>query len=113
MEAPFCLLDRTAPCDQDDGLYPPAKRLDAALAEIFLLLDSSSSLLLPDMDETGNPGNMGAALINARLSFLFLSNLLENFTFAAAAASCSEAGSSRIPRPLFLDAASSSATLFF
>lgn len=65
------------------------------------------------MDEADNPGNMEPELINARLSFLFFSNLLENFTFAAVAASCSEAGSSRIPRPLFLDAASSSATLFF
>lgn len=95
-------------------MNPPLSRLDAEAADIFLLLDSSSSLLLSGMEEEPDaPEKMDPALIRARLSFLFLSNLLENFTFAAAAASCSVDGSSLIPRPLFRQATSSSATLFF
>jgi hypothetical protein len=78
----FCLrlLQETVPCDHDDGLKPPVSKLVAAAALIFLLLDSSSKRFLLDIEEPDDPGNIEAALINARLSFLFLSNLEENFT---------------------------------
>lgn len=49
MEFPYCLLEVPALRDQTDGLNPPASKLDAALALIFLLLDSSSNRLL-DME---------------------------------------------------------------
>lgn len=107
------LREVTAPRDHDEGLYTPASKSDAAAALIFLLLDSNSICLLVDMEDPDDLGKIGAALINARLSFVFLSNLKENFTWAALAASSSDAGSSRMPRPLFLETASSSATLFF
>lgn len=112
MEIPFCLLEAFELFDHDDGLKPPTSRLDAAAALIFLLLDSNSNCLL-DKDELDGPENIEPALIKARLSFLLLSNLEENFTRAAAATSSLEAGSRRMPRPFFLEAASSSATLLF
>jgi len=87
--------------------------LDAAAALILLLLDSSPNCLLADVEDPDDPEKIEAALINARLSFLFLSNLAENFTWAALATSSSAGGSSRMLRPLFLETASSSATLFF
>ncbi|KAK2971522.1 hypothetical protein RJ640_017891 [Escallonia rubra] len=93
----------------DDGLNPPTSRFDAVAAFIFLLL-ASSSILLVLVDD---PGKMEAVLINARFSALFLSCLGANLTSAAAVASSSDAGSSRMPSPIFLAAASSSATLFF
>jgi len=98
--------------DSADGLNPPANKLEAEAALIFRLLDSRTSL--PLSDAAGPEGeNIEAAFINARLSFLFLSNLDENFTFAAVAVSSSAAGSSRIARPFFLEAVSSSAIRFF
>ena len=113
MEFCLCLLPETVPCDHDDGLNPPVSKLEAAEALIFLLLDSSSKRFLLDMEEPDDLEKIESALINARLSFLFLSNLEENFTWAAAAASSSVVGSKRMPRPIFLEMAASSATLFF
>lgn len=78
-------------------------------AFIFLLFDSRSTHLALNDD----PGKIEAALINARLSSLFRSNLEANLIRAAAAASSCEAGSRRTLSPIFLEAASSSATLFF
>lgn len=78
-EAPFCLLDETAPCDHYDGLNSPTSSLDASLAEIFLLLDSRSSLLLSDMEETDNPGKIEPALINARLKTYLKTSLLPHW----------------------------------
>jgi len=104
------LPDSIAACDHDDGLKLPARSLEAELAQIFLLFDSSSCFLLSDTD---TPEKMDSALINALLSFLFLSNLVANFTLLAVAESSSVAGRSLMPRPLFLEAFSSSATLFF
>lgn len=83
--------------------------LDTAPALIFLLLASSSSCFELDIED---PEKIEAALIKARLSFLFFSNLEENLTCAAAQASSLVDGRSRKPRPNFLEAASSSVTLF-
>ena len=94
-------------------MNPPVSKLEAAAAQIFLLLDSSSSLFLLTVEDPDDPGNIEAALINARLSFLFLSNLEENLTPAAVEASSSLVGRSRMLRPIFLEADSSSKTLFF
>lgn len=104
--------EATATFDHDDGLNPPVSMLDAAAALIFRLLDSSSSRLLDTEDPDGSE-NIEAALIKARLSFLFFSNLEENFTRTAAAESSFEAGRIRMLSPIFLEDASSSATLFF
>lgn len=98
--------------DSADGLNPPVNKLEAVPTLIFLLFDSRTSLLLSDVVDPEDE-NIEAAFINARLSFLFLSNLDENFTFAAVAVSSSVAGSSRMPRPFFLEAVSSSAIRFF
>lgn len=111
-ETPLRRLEATAPFDHDDGLNFPVSMLDAAEALIFLLLDSSSSRL-DEEEEPDDCENIEAALINARLSFLFFSNFEENLTREAVTESSLEAGSSRTPRPIFLEAASSSATLFF
>lgn len=112
IEIPFCFLEGTAPCDHADGLNPPTSKLEAAAALIFLLLDSNSNCLL-EVEEPDCLGNIEEAWIKARLFFLFFSNFDENFTCAAAAVSSLAAGSSLMPRPIFLDADSSSATLFF
>ena len=109
----LCLPEETALCDHDDGLNPPTNRLEAVAAWIFLLLASSSSLFAPDAEDPDEPGKIEAALISARLSFLFLSNLEENFVRAAVTVSSSDTGSSLMPRPFFLEATSSSAILFF
>ena len=92
----------------------PANDADAAVAFIFLLFDSSSDLLLPDADaDADESGKMEEAIIAARLFFLFLSNFEANLTAAVTAASSSEGGRSRMPRPILLDTPSSSSTLLF
>lgn len=112
IEIPLGLLEGTLLRDHADGLNPPTSKLEAEAALIFLLFDSNSNCLL-EMEEPDCPGNMEEAWIIARLFFLFFSNFEENFTCAAAAASSLAAGSSRMLRPIFLEADSSSATLFF
>ena len=84
-------------------------------ALIFLLFDPRSKRFLSaaDMEDPDEPGKIEAELINARFSFLFLSNLEENLMPAAVAASSSVAGSKRMPSPSFFETPSSSATLFF
>lgn len=99
-------------CCHDKGLTLPANDADAAVAFIFLLFDSSSDLLLPDAD-ADESGKMEEAMIAARLFFLFLSNFEANLTAAVTAASSSEGGRSRMPRPILLDTPSSSLTLLF
>lgn len=99
--------------DHDDGLNPPVSNSDVMPALIFLLFDSNSKRFLSDMEDPDEPGKIEAAVINARFSFLFLSNLEENFMRAAVAASSSVAGSNRMPSPSFFETDSSSATLFF
>ena len=100
--------------DHDDCSNPLVSNSDAMPALIFLLFDPSTKLfLLADMEDPDEPGKIEAELINARFSFLFLSNLEENFMLAAVAASSSVAGSKRMPSPSFFETPSSSATLFF
>lgn len=48
-------------CDHEDGLNPPVSILQAAAAQIFLLFDSSSNLLLLDADDPDDPGKIEAA----------------------------------------------------
>ena len=110
--ARLCLLDSKELCDHDDGLNPPLSKLEAADALILLLFDSNSNCFEFEVD-ADDPEKIEEALISARLSFLFRSNLDENFTCAAAAASSLLVGSSRMPSPIFFEALSSSATLFF
>lgn len=101
------LLEETEFCDHDEGLNLP-ESIYAAAALIFLLLVSSPVIFLL---ATGNPDDLRKieeALIKARVSLLVLSNLVENFTWDAAPASSSAAGSSRILMPILLEAASSS-----
>lgn len=108
----WCNIYQPSYLDHDDGLNPPTSKFEATLAFIFLLLDSSSKFLLEE-GEAEDPEKIEAEWISALLSFRFLSNFGANFTCLAAATSSSEAGSNRIPSPIFLEAASSSATLFF
>ena len=86
--------------DHDDCLNPPVNNLDAMPALIFLLFDPSSKRFLStDMGDPDEPGKIEVELINACFSFLFLSNLEENFMTAAVATFV--VGSKRMPTPSF------------
>lgn len=93
-----------------DGLNPPTSKLDAVAAFIFLLLLASSNCFVADAEGLEN---IDEDLIKALFSTWFLWNLEENFIRDAVAVSSSDGGRSRMPIPIFLEAASSSATLFF
>ena len=88
--------------DHDDCLNPPVSNSDAMLALIFLLFDPSSKCFLSAyMEDPDELGKIEAELINARFSFMFLSNLEENFMPVVVAASSSVSGSKRMPNPSF------------
>lgn len=60
-DAPSRLVELAALWDQDDGLKLPVNMVEAAEAQIFLLLDSRSNRFLSGMDDLDDPWKMEEA----------------------------------------------------